>query len=71
MRNTDCYAESRLPVTLELVTAEVKIPVGYAVKLRQHCFASELMNRGLALLCCCKTDIITQHVYSGNAECAV
>ena len=71
MRNTDGNAESRLPVALELVTAEVEIPVGNAVQLGQHTLTSVLVNSGLCLLCGGQLDAVAEHINARQTELAV
>ena len=51
MLNTDGDAECRLPVTVELVTSEIKVPVRHSVKLREYALTPELVSGRLRLLC--------------------
>ena len=50
MGHPDGNAQSRLPISLELVPTEIKIPVGNAVQLRKHDLLAVLMHRRLNLL---------------------
>jgi len=56
------YTESRLPVPLQFVAPEVKIPVGHTVQLACYPFPTILMHRALRLFGCGILPLIAQHV---------
>lgn len=45
------YAQRSLPIALQLMPPEVKIPIGDTVKLACHLIPAELVNRALGLFC--------------------
>ena len=66
--NAHRHAERRLPVAVELMTAEVKIPTRDAVKLTEHTGSAVLVNGGLALLGGGELKPRAKHIDAGNAE---
>ena len=71
VRHAHRDAESRLPVAVEFVSSEVKIPVCNAVKLGEHTFIAELMRGGLSLL---RSRVFlprAEHINAGQPERAV
>ena len=71
MRHPDIYTQRRLPVTLEFVPTEIKIPIGHSVKLRHYTFSSILMRRRLRLLYRIIFCMIKEHIYAGKLEGSV
>ena len=71
MRNTDCDTQGCLPVALHFMTAEVKIPVGNAIKLRKHPFFTVLVNGGLCLFCSGKFMMAAKDIDAGDAHFSV
>ena len=71
MRHAHSHAQRRLPVALQLVAAEVEIPVGHAVQLAGHARIAELMHRGGRLLGSGELAVVAQHVDAGQLEAAV
>ena len=62
------HPQRGLPVTLQLVAAEVKIPVRNSVQFAGHAFPSILMADALCLLCCRIFTSVAQHVNSGKGK---
>ena len=71
MRHAHGHAQRRLPVTLQLMAAEVEIPVGHAVQLAGHARIAELMHRGGRLLGGGELAMVAQHIDAGQLEAAV
>ena len=67
MGHADGYAQSGLPVAVQLVTAEVKGPAGYAVQLAQYAGAAVLVGGGLRLLASSNPDGLEWALF-GNAD---
>ena len=65
------HAQRCLPVAVQLVTAEVEIPAGYAVKLTHHAGLAVLVHGGLALLGGGELKGSAKHIDTGNAKAAV
>ena len=59
MRNANAYSECRLPVSLELVAAKIKSPVGNTVKLAQNAGTAVLMGCAGRLLDRIKLNTVT------------
>ena len=70
VRNAESDTECRLPVTLHLVTSEVVIPTGYAVKLTHNALATVLVRNGRSLLCGGILVSVGEHINAGDLECA-
>ena len=71
MRDTDTYTESRLPVALEFVVTEVKIPVCNAVHLGNYCFLAVLSRYRLCLLGGGQFYLISEQVDADETEMLV
>ena len=68
VRNAHGNAERCLPVALKLVTAEVEVPVGDAVKLAHNALAAVLMRDRCRLLCGGIFAAVGKHIYSGQGK---
>ena len=71
VRHAHGHAERRLPIALEFVAAEVKIPVGDAIELGHHRFLAVLMHRRLRLLGGGEFAVVAQHVDAGDGKPAI
>ena len=71
MRYAAGHAECCLPVPLELVAAEVEIPVGDAVKLACNAGTSVLMHRTLCLLGRVELAMVAEHIDARERKAAV
>ena len=68
MRNAHGNTQRRLPVSLQLVTAEVIVPVGNAVKLAHNALTTVLMSHRRRLLCGVKLAAVGKHVDSRQSK---
>ena len=68
VRDTDRNTAGSLPVAMQLVSAEIKVPGGYAVQFAHHALTSVLPHNGLTLLCSGKLVPITEHINSRNLK---
>ena len=68
VRNAERHAQSRLPVTLKFVVAEIKIPACDAVKLGHHTLSAVLIFCRLRLFCSLKLNSVAQKVNARNGE---
>ena len=71
MRHTDSDAQSRLPVALDFVAAEIVSPAGYAVKFGEHAFPSKLVDCGLGLFGGGIFKAVAEHIDTGHLEAPV
>ena len=71
MLHPDGHAQRRLPVTVELVPPEIKIPAGNAVKLAGHTGAAILMHRALGLLGSGELPAAAEHVDARQLKAAI
>ena len=71
MRHSDGNSDSRLPISVKLVSAEVKIPARNSVKLAEHSRAAVLSHRRLTLLCGCELKEAAEHIYTRYSKRAV
>lgn len=62
------YAKRGLPVSLEFMSPEVKIPIGNAVQLRKLRFAAVLVDGRLHLLERGKFQAVAQHIDARDSE---
>lgn len=68
MRYAYGYAKRGLPVSLEFMSPEVKIPIGNAVQLRKLRFAAVLVDGRLHLLERGKFQAVAQHIDARDSE---
>ena len=71
MRHTQCNAQRRLPVSLQLMASEIKAPARYTIKLAHYAFTPKLMRCRLCLLCRRVFMAVTQHVDAGQFKASV
>ena len=71
MVDADSDTKGGLPVTSQLVTTKIKVPVSNAIELAEHTFIAELMDSTFCLLGSGQFPEITEHIDSGEIKGAV
>ena len=71
MVDADRDTEGSLPVTCQLMAAEIKIPVGNAVELAEHTLVAKLMDSAFSLLGSGQLSEIAEHIDARKIEGAV
>lgn len=71
MVDADRDTEGSLPVTCQLMAAEIKIPVGNAVEFAEHTLVAKLMDSAFSLLGSGQLSEIAEHIDAGKIEGAV
>ena len=69
--HTQGNSKGRLPVSGQLMSSEIKIPVRHTIKLAEHAGAAILMGSGLRLLRRSIFPPVAKHVNSGHLEASV
>ena len=71
MMDTQGHSQRRLPVSRQLMSPEIKIPVGYAVQLAEHAGTAKLMGCGLSLFRRGVFPPVTEHIDARHLKTAV
>ena len=72
MRHAQCHAHGGLPVSLQLIAAEIKVPAGNSVKFAHHSYGPLLAHGRLTLLRCREFQLVTaQYIDARDMECPV